>query len=141
MLILGLLILIGAGVVGTAGVLSNRGGGHALPGGFDVLGHTLHGSTGQLFLSGIVLGAAAVVGLMLVLAGLRHELKRRGTARRDARWRRKGEQAAKPATEPAAAAPVAPEAPEVPEVPEEPVEPSEAGERRSGATLDDPATV
>lgn len=142
MLILGLLILIGAGVVGTAGVLGNRGGGHPLPGGLDVLGHTVHGSAGQLFLWGIVLGAAAVVGLMLVLVGLRHELKRRGAARRDARWRRKGEQAAKPApaaepapaTEPAAAAPVAPEALEAP------AEPSER-DRRSEAAQDDPATV
>jgi hypothetical protein len=141
MLILGLLILIGAGVVGTAGVLSNRGGGHALPGGFDVLGHTVHGSTGQLFLWGIALGAAAVVGLMLVLVGLRHEVKRRGAARRDARWRRKGEQAARPApaaepepepaAKPAAAVPVAPEAP---------AEPSES-DRRSQAAQDDPATV
>ena len=129
MLILGLLILIGAAVVGTAGVLGNRGGGHPLPGGFDVLGHTVHGSAGQLFLWGIALGAAAVVGLMLVLVGMRHELKRRGAARRDARRRRKGEQAAKPA----AAAPAA--------VPEAPVEPSVSADRRSEATQDDPATV
>jgi hypothetical protein len=131
MLILGLLILIGAGVVGTAGALDNRGGGHALPGGFNVLGHTVHGSTGQLFLWGIALGAAAVVGLMLVIVGMRHELKRRGAARRDARWRRRGEQAAKPATPtPAPAA-----------VPEAPVEPSVSADRRSEATQDDPATV
>ena len=96
MLILGLLILVGVGVVGTAGVLGNRGAGHRLPGGFDVLGHSMHGSSGQLFFWGIALGAVTVIGLMLLLAGLRSGVKRRGTARRDARWRRKGEQQARP---------------------------------------------
>jgi hypothetical protein len=95
MLILGMLILVGVGVVGTAGVLGNRGAGHRLPGGFDVLGHSMHGSSGQLFFWGIALGAVTVIGVILVLAGLRSGVKRRGTARRDARWRRRGEQQAR----------------------------------------------
>jgi hypothetical protein len=96
MLILGLLILVGAGLVGTAGVLGNRGAGDKLPGGFDLLGHTMHGSAGQLFFWGIALGAATVIGLILLLAGLRNSMKRRGTARRDARWRRKDDQQSRP---------------------------------------------
>ena len=84
------------------GVLSNRGTGHQVPGGFDALGYTMHGSTGQLFFWGIVVGCAAMLGLVLVLGGLRGTVKRRGTARRNATWRKKSEKDALPATDPVA---------------------------------------
>jgi len=102
MLILGLLLLAAAGVVGGVGILSNRGAGHQVPGGFDALGYTMHGSTGQLFFWGIVVGCAAMLGLVLILGGLRGAVKRRGTARRNATWRKKSEKDALMATDPVA---------------------------------------
>jgi hypothetical protein len=40
------------------------------------------GSTGTLFLYGIVVGAAALLGLILILTGTRHTTRRDRTARR-----------------------------------------------------------
>ncbi|MEU5441435.1 MULTISPECIES: hypothetical protein [Streptomyces] len=80
--ILGLIVLIAAVVVGVAGVLTNRGSGHELTGGFSVFGHGMTGSTGTLFLSGIVVGAAALFGLSLLLTGARRRASRRGSASR-----------------------------------------------------------
>src|ERR1035437_8452188 len=54
MLIFGLIILVAAVVVGVAGVLSNGGSGPALTPGFAVFGYHVTGSTGALFLYGIV---------------------------------------------------------------------------------------
>ena len=57
MIIVGLVILIAAVIVAVAGVLANSGSGHALPHDFAVLGYHVTGSTGTLFLYGIVVGA------------------------------------------------------------------------------------
>ncbi|MFC5204361.1 hypothetical protein [Streptomyces kaempferi] len=79
----GLIILVVAVVVGVAGVLGNAGSGHALASnGFTVFGYHVTGSTGTLFLSGIVVGAAAMIGLSLLLTGYRRTARRARTARR-----------------------------------------------------------
>ncbi|MET8409454.1 hypothetical protein ABZV34_15390 [Streptomyces sp. NPDC005195] len=81
--IVGLIILVVAVVVGLAGVLGNAGGGHTLVSDdFTVLGYHVTGSTGTLFLSGIVVGAAAMIGLSLLLTGYRRTARRARTARR-----------------------------------------------------------
>ncbi|MET8285170.1 hypothetical protein ABZV80_07980 [Streptomyces sp. NPDC005132] len=81
--IIGLIILVVAVVVGVAGVLGNAGGGHTLTSdGFTVFGYHVTGSTGTLFLSGIVVGAAAMIGLSLLLTGYRRTARRARTARR-----------------------------------------------------------
>ena len=80
--ILGLVILVAAVAVGVAGVLGNAGGAHALPHGFAVFGYHLTGSTGTLFLYGIVVGAAGLFGLGLLLAGARRTSRRGSVARR-----------------------------------------------------------
>ncbi|MDW4909673.1 hypothetical protein RB628_31120 [Streptomyces sp. ADMS] len=85
MIMLGLLILAAAVVIGVAGVLSNRGSGHELTGGFSVLGVDVTGSTGTLFLCGIVVGAAALLGLSLILTGTRRTVRRRRPAHRGRR--------------------------------------------------------
>jgi hypothetical protein len=64
-------------------VLTNA---HPLPENFAVFGYHVTGSTGTLFLFGIVVGAVAMLGLSVLLAGARrtagrgrdsrHELKR-----------------------------------------------------------------
>ena len=84
--IVGLIVLLIAVIVGFSGVLVNAGPGHLLTGNFSVLGYHVTGSTGTLFLSGIVVGAVAMAGLSVLLAGARrtagrgrdarHELKR-----------------------------------------------------------------
>jgi hypothetical protein len=80
-LILGLVILVVAVVAGVAGVLSNGGSAHAL-GHFSVFGYHVTGSTGTLFLYGIVVGAIAVAGLSLLLASARRTSRRGHAARR-----------------------------------------------------------
>jgi uncharacterized membrane protein len=80
--IIGLIILVAAVVVGVAGVLSNGGSGHALTHGFAVFGYHVTGSTGALFLYGIVVGAVAILGFSLLLAGARRTSRRGDAARR-----------------------------------------------------------
>ena len=87
--ILGLIILIAAVIVGVAGVLGNAGSGHALTHGFAVFGYHVTGSTGTLFLYGIVVGAIAVLGLSLLLAGARRTSRRGRAARSELRQSRR----------------------------------------------------
>src|SRR5579859_5102740 len=82
-IILGLIILVAAVVVGMAGVLGN-GGTHGLAHGFSVLGYHVTGS-GTVFLYGIAVGAVALFGLWLLLAGVRHTSRRGREARRGLR--------------------------------------------------------
>ncbi|MFE7098721.1 hypothetical protein [Streptomyces erythrochromogenes] len=84
-LVLGLVILIAAIVVGLAGIFGNTGAGHELGAGgdFSVLGYHATGSTGSLFLSGVIVGAAALLGLTLVVVGTRRSARRSARARRD----------------------------------------------------------
>ncbi|MBS2966400.1 hypothetical protein KGA66_25385 [Actinocrinis puniceicyclus] len=79
--VIGLVILVAALVVGVAGVLTNTGSGHAL-GEFSVFGYHVTGSTGALFLYGVVVGAVALLGLSLLLAGARRTSRRGSAARR-----------------------------------------------------------
>jgi uncharacterized membrane protein YciS (DUF1049 family) len=81
--ILGLIIVVAAVVVGVAGVLSNAGSAHALNHGFVVFGYHVTGSTGTLFLYGIVVGALAMLGLSLLLTGARRTSHRGRATRRD----------------------------------------------------------
>jgi hypothetical protein len=81
--ILGLIILVAAVVVGVAGVLGN-GDVHGLAHGFSVLGYHVTGS-GTVFLYGIVIGAVALFGLWLLLAGVRRASRRGRAARRGLR--------------------------------------------------------
>jgi len=79
--ILGLVILVAALIAGVAGVLANGGHAHAVTH-FAVFGYHVTGSTGTLFLYGIVVGALAVAGLSLLLAGARRTSRRGRDARR-----------------------------------------------------------
>jgi hypothetical protein len=82
-LILGLVILVAAAIVGVTGVLANSGNGHELTHGFAVFGYHVTGSTGTLFLYGLVVGAIAMLGLSLLLASARRTSVRGRTARRN----------------------------------------------------------
>src|ERR1700687_4501143 len=84
--IVGLVVLLAAVIVGFTGVLNNAGAAHPLTESVSVFGYHVTGSTGTLFLFGIVVGAVAMLGLSVLLAGARrtagrgrdarHELKR-----------------------------------------------------------------
>jgi hypothetical protein len=87
--LLGLIILVAAVIAGLAGVLGNSGSGHALSHGFAVLGYHVTGSTGTLFLYGIVAGVAGLLGLSLLLAGARRASRRGRAARRGLRQSRR----------------------------------------------------
>ncbi len=87
-IILGLIILVAAVIAGVAGVLGNGGSEHALTHGFAVFGYHVTGSTGTLFLYGIVVGAIALAGLSLLLAGARRTSRRGRAARRGLRQSR-----------------------------------------------------
>jgi hypothetical protein len=87
--VLGLLILVAAGIVAVAGVISNSGSGHALAHGFSVFGYHVTGSTGALFLYGVVVGAIALFGLSLLLTGARRTSRRGRAARRDLKGSRR----------------------------------------------------
>jgi hypothetical protein len=79
----GLILLVLATITGLVGVLSNAGAAHPLTENFSVLGYHVTGSTGTLFLFGIVVGAVAMLGLSVLLAGARRTARRGRTARRD----------------------------------------------------------
>jgi hypothetical protein len=87
--ILGLIFLMAAVIVGVAGVLGNTGSGHALTHGFAVFGYHVTGSTGTLFLYGIVVGAIALLGLSLLLAGARRTSRRGRAARSELKQSRR----------------------------------------------------
>ena len=109
MLVVGLLLLGAAVTIGAAGVAANAGTGHQLPDGFTLFGYHLHGSSGRLYLAGLVIGAVAMLGFMMVADGLRRDAALRrelGRFRRDARARRRAEAAGAGKTAPAATAPV-----------------------------------
>jgi len=80
--IVGLLVLVLAGLLAVAGVGANSGSAHAIGGDFTVAGLHLSGlSTGQLFLYGIVVGGAGMLGLSLLLGPLSRWLASRGSRR------------------------------------------------------------
>ena len=81
-IIIGLIILVVAAIAGVAAVLGNAGHGHELTSGFSMLGYHVTGSTGALFLYGIVVGAIALAGLSLLLASARRTSRRGHEARR-----------------------------------------------------------
>ena len=88
-IILGLVILLAAVIVGLAGVFTNSGSAHVLTHDFAVFGYHVTGSTGTLFLYGIVVGAIGLLGLGLLLAGARRASRRGRVARQGLRQSRR----------------------------------------------------
>ena len=81
--IIGLVVLLFAVIVGLVGVLNNAGAAHLLKESFSVLGYHVTGSTGTLFLFGIVIGALAMLGMSVLLAGAHRTASRGRDARRE----------------------------------------------------------
>jgi hypothetical protein len=89
MIIIGLILLIAAVVVGVAAVSSNIGAAHTLPNGFTVFAHYFSGSTGMLFLGGVVIGAIGMLGLSMTLSGYWRSTMQRAADRRELRKTRR----------------------------------------------------
>ncbi len=83
LVIVGLVVLLAAVAVGVIGVLTNAGAAHLLTDHFAVVGYHVTGSTGSLFLYGIVVGAVAGVGLSVLLTGARRAVNRGRDARHE----------------------------------------------------------
>jgi hypothetical protein len=81
--IIGLVVLLVAVIVGFLGVLNNAGAAHPLSENFSVLGYHVTGSTGTLFLFGMVIGALAMLGMSVLLAGAKRTASRGRDARRE----------------------------------------------------------
>ncbi|MEV3961603.1 hypothetical protein AB0M34_11995 [Nocardia sp. NPDC050193] len=92
--IIGLVILVAAVLVGVAGVFANSGSAHTLTDDFAVFGYHVTGSTGVLFLYGIVVGGIGIAGLALLLAGARRSARRGSAARRELKAARRDYSAA-----------------------------------------------
>jgi hypothetical protein len=93
--LVGLVVLIVAVLVAVAGVMTNSGGGHPVGGAFTVFGQHLTGlSTGQLFLYGVVVGVAGMLGLSILTGAFTRRLASSG-ARRELRGSRRETTAAR----------------------------------------------
>ncbi|MFE3255132.1 hypothetical protein [Nocardia sp. NPDC059229] len=113
--IIGLVILIAAMLIGLAGVLANGGSTHALTDHFAVFGYHVTGSTGLLFLYGIVVGGVGLAGLLILLAGARRTARRGAGARRELAASRRELAASRqdtPAGDPRPSGPIAPITPQ-----------------------------
>lgn len=83
LVIFGLVVLLVAVIVGFTGVLNNAGAAHPLTENFSVLGYHVTGSTGTLFLFGIMIGALAMLGMSVLLAGANRTARSGRDARRE----------------------------------------------------------
>jgi hypothetical protein len=83
LVIVGLIVLLLAVIIALMGVLGNTGPTHPLAENFSVFGYHVTGSTGALFLFGIVIGAVAMLGLSVLLAGAWRTAGRGRAARHD----------------------------------------------------------
>ncbi len=81
--IVGLVVLLVAVILGFTGVLTNAGAAHPLTENFSVLGYHVTGSTGTLFLFGIMIGALAMLGMSVLLAGASRTARSGRDARRE----------------------------------------------------------
>ncbi|MFE9324544.1 hypothetical protein ACIHDR_44220 [Nocardia sp. NPDC052278] len=114
-IIIGLVVLIGAVIIGVAGVAANTGEVRTSSSDFGVFDYHFTASAGELFLYGIAIGAIGMLGLSLLLAGVWRSSRRNSATRRDLRQSRRelaAQEKAKAAeqrrsTPPAAASPPA----------------------------------
>ncbi|MGW1737585.1 hypothetical protein ACWCPQ_02120 [Nocardia sp. NPDC001965] len=113
--VLGLVIAVAAVAAGVAGVAANTSDVNRLTSDFSVFDYHFAGTTGELFLIGIIVGVVGGLGVGLVSAGAWRSTRRGAATRRELRQSRKEiaavqrdlaktkEPAKKPAPAPAAA--------------------------------------
>lgn len=84
LVIVGLIVLLLVGLVAIVGVLTNAGAGHPPIENFAVFGYHPTGSTGTLFLLGIMVGVVASLGFAALIIGARRSASRAADIRRAA---------------------------------------------------------
>ncbi|HET6732850.1 hypothetical protein [Mycobacterium sp.] len=82
LVIVGLIVLLLVGLVAIVGVLTNAGAGHPPIENFVVFGYHPTGSTGTLFLLGIMVGVVASLGFAALITGARRSASRAADTRR-----------------------------------------------------------
>lgn len=115
-IVLGLVIAVAAIAAGVAGVAANTSDANRLTSDFSVFDYHFAGTTGELFLIGIIVGVVGGLGVGLVSAGTWRSTRRGLSTRRELRQSRKEIAAAQrdlnktgePAQRPASARPAAP---------------------------------
>jgi hypothetical protein len=88
-IILGLVVAVAAVAAGVAGVAANTSEANRLTGDFSVFDYHFAGTTGELFLIGIIVGVVGGLGLGLVSAGAWRSTRRGMATRRELRQSRK----------------------------------------------------
>ncbi|WP_431957585.1 hypothetical protein [Nocardia lijiangensis] len=88
-ILIGLIVLIGAVVVGVAAVAANTGELRTSTDDFAVFDYHFTAAAGEVFLYGTVIGAAGAIGLVLLLTGLWRTSRRGSEARRELRRSRR----------------------------------------------------
>lgn len=88
MIFLGLLLILGTAGLSFAVVMTNNNVFSAPAGAVDVLGIQLNLTVGQTFLSGLALGALALLGLVMLLYGIGRNARRNSNARHKLRSHR-----------------------------------------------------
>ncbi|WP_433624018.1 hypothetical protein [Nocardia sp. CA-120079] len=128
-IIIGLVVLIGAVIIGVAGVAANTGEVRTSSSDFGVFDYHFTASAGELFLYGIAIGAIGMLGLSLLLAGVWRSSRRNSATRRDLRQSRRELAAQEKATaaEQRRSTPPAAAPPPAATKPAAPVTPSQGG--------------
>ena len=80
MVVLGLFLLVVAGLLTGAMMIQNTDASSA-----SVFGQAVNGTVGELFLAGLITGAVAILGLMMIVAGVARRRTRRAGLKRQVR--------------------------------------------------------
>lgn len=97
-IVIGLAVLLAAVAVGFAVVAADIDQMRVAAGDFEVFGHSFSPSVGEVFSSGIGIGAVGMLGLLLLLFGVWRTARRGSEARRELRRSRREVAAARRAT-------------------------------------------
>lgn len=85
MILLGLLLMLGAVALSSAVIWANQDVFEKPAGTFTLLGYSVDLSVTQVFLGGLVLGALALMGLVMIMSGTGRRARRRAVTRRQLR--------------------------------------------------------
>ncbi|HZM82326.1 MAG TPA: hypothetical protein VFC19_41940 [Candidatus Limnocylindrales bacterium] len=88
MILLGFLLILASAGLSLALIWSNDSVFNTPMPAIDLFGNQIHATLGQGFLAGVVAGAAALLGLAMIISAIRRNVDRRSTARHQLRNRR-----------------------------------------------------
>ncbi|WP_051133727.1 hypothetical protein [Nocardia paucivorans] len=83
LIILGLVVTVAAVAAGVAGVAVNTSEINQLDSEFSVFDYTFAGTTGELFIIGLIVGVVGGLGVSMLFAGVRRSTRKRVETRRD----------------------------------------------------------